>query len=224
MSYANIVLSGRRQRLPRSQTSLGYRWRLCPRLCTGRMQPDVQATCHTSRPPAVLEGRAWAGISWRVDNGGTGSRLAGAGGLSAGTWETNLVPLIQQAAWRAVVAVQRPVRAGRGLVRAGQGTSLTGAAGPKIPKPYSLPQGFSSWNVSRSIGRFQRDGRPGSQLDKNSVRLLGSVDATCIPICGCVDGHPAFPFACPTGVISPWQAIDRTATSFHVRHPLEFRL
>ena len=65
---------------------------------------------------------------------------------------------------------------------------------------------------------------PATQWDKISVRLLGSVDATCVFISGCVDGHPAFPFACPTGVISPWQAIDRTATSFAERQPLEFRL
>ena len=55
---------------------------------------------------------------------------------------------------------------------------------------------------------------PATQWDKISVRLPGSIDATCVFINGCVAGHPAFPFACPTGVILPWQAIDRTATSF----------
>ena len=51
---------------------------------------------------------------------------------------------------------------------------------------------------------------PATQWDKISVRLPGSVDATCVFINGCVAGHPAFPFACPTGVISPWQATDPT--------------
>ena len=41
---------------------------------------------------------------------------------------------------------------------------------------------------------------PTTQWDKISVRLPGSVDATCVFIYGCVEGRPAFLFACPTGV------------------------
>ena len=52
---------------------------------------------------------------------------------------------------------------------------------------------------------------PSTQWDKTSVHLPRSIDVTCILIQGCVDGQPAFPFACPTGVASPRLAIEPTS-------------
>ena len=72
----------------------------------------------------------------------------------------------------------------------------------------AVPFQSASRRRAENGGPFSPAACPATQWDKISVRLPGSVDASCVFICVCC-GHGFF--ACPTGVISPWQAIDPTS-------------